>query len=324
MRRMAGLVMVAVLGLAVAPGRAAAGETAFVNIATATTGGTFYPAGIAMAQLYNEKLGGKGIKASAQTSAGSVENIDLLRKKETELAIIQNNVALWAYEGNHQFAGKAYKDLRLLFPLFPSHYHLMVREGAGIGRIADLKGKRFVVGRPGSGTENAAKLVLEVFGVTYKDFTAEFLGQAEAIDALKNRRVDGAMILGGIPIGAVGEAMAVPRSVARILSLSREEIDRLNKAHPWMVPVTIPRGTYSNQPADMQTVAHVVFLMGRSDLPGERVHDLVKVTYDNLETLRKAHGTFRNMSLEGGKPFLKGFVPLHPGAEKYFKEIGAL
>jgi TRAP transporter TAXI family solute receptor len=290
----------------------------FYSIATATTGGTFYPTGVALAQLYSEKLGSKGIKFSAQTSAGSVENVDLMRKDEAQITYLQSNVAIWAYEGSHMFQGKAYKDVRMLFPMFASQYHIIVR--GDIKSIRDIRGKRFVVGRPGSGTDTSSKAVLEAFGITYNDIKADYIGQAEAINALKNRQVDGALLVGGFPISAVADLMASPGIDSRILPLTNEELQTIHKKHPWIYPAKVPAGTYMGQKSDIPTASHAVFLMSRNDLPEDLAYQLVKLTFENLDWLRKAHGAFKQMSLEGAKELLTMGVPLHPGATKYYRE----
>lgn len=303
-------------------GSASAFGKEFITITTATTGGSFYPSGVALAQLFNEQLGDKlDISFSAQSSAGSVENIDILKKKEAEIAYLQNNVILWAYEGNHQFEGNPYNTLRTLLPMFSSQYHFFVSEE--INNLQDLRNKKFVVGRPGSGTETSSKLVMEALGITYDDFQPEFLGQTEAADGLRNGLVNAINMVGGSPIAAVSDLMATPVKRFKFLSLSDEEISVINKAEPWMLPMTIPAGTYLNQPDDIKTLGHAVFLSTTADMPEDLAYQIVKTTFENLDWLRQSYAAWNKLSLDSvNEKFLNFLVPVHEGALKYYREIG--
>jgi len=294
----------------------------FITITTATSGGSFYPSGVALAQLFNEQLGDKlNMNFSAQSSAGSVENIDILKKKEAEIAYLQNNVILWAYEGSHQFEGKPYETLRTLLPMFSSQYHFFVSEE--IKNLRDLRNKRFVVGRPGSGTETSSKLVMEALGITYDDFQPEFLGQTEAADGLRNGLVNAINMVGGSPIAAVSDLMATPVKRFKFLSLSDEEISVINKAEPWMLPMTIPAGTYLNQSDDIKTLGHAVFLSTTVDMSEDLAYQIVKTTFENLDWLRQSYAAWKKLSLDSvDEKFLNFAVPVHEGALKYYREIG--
>lgn len=294
----------------------------FITITTATTGGSFYPSGVALAQLFTEQLGDKlDLNFSAQSSAGSVENIDILKKKEAEIAYLQNNVILWAYEGNHQFEGNPYSTLRTLLPMFSSQYHFFVSKE--INNLRDLRNKKFVVGRPGSGTETSSKLVMEALGITYDDFQPEFLGQTEAADGLRNGLVDAINMVGGSPIAAVSDLMATPVKRFKFLSLSDEEISVINKAEPWMLPMTIPAGTYLNQPDDIKTLGHAVFLSTTVDMSEDLAYQIVKTTFENLDWLRQSYAAWKKLSLDSvNEKFLNFAVPVHEGALKYYREIG--
>lgn len=294
----------------------------FITITTATTGGSFYPAGVALAVLLNEQLGDKlDISFSSQSSAGSVENIDILQKKEAEIAFIQNNVILWAYEGTRKYEGSPYEKLRTLTPLFSSQYHFFVSKE--IDSLRDMRKKKFVVGRPGSGTETSSKLVLEALGLTYDDFKPEFLGQSEAADALRNGLVDGINMVGGFPIAAVSDLMATPSKRFKFLSLSDEEISTINKAEPWMSPVTIPAGTYLKQPEDIKTVGHNVYITTTVDMPEELAYQVVKTIFENLDWLEVSYGAWKKLSLDKvDGSYLNFIVPVHEGALKYYRELG--
>ncbi len=296
----------------------------FYTITTATTGGSFYPTGVALAQLWSEQLGDKlGTRFSAQTSAGSPENVDILDKNEAEIAYMQNNVVLWAYRGTNMFEGKPHKNFRLILPMFSSTYHFMVDKN--INSLSALRGKRFVVGRPGSGTETSSRLVLEALGISYDDIKAEFLGQSEGLEALRNGQVDGVLAVGGHPISAVSDIMATPTRRFKMLNVAEDELQKINKAEPWMIPTEIPADTYPNQTTPIRTLKHMVFLLVKEDMNPEVVYQIVKTTWENMDWLRESHGAFNRMSIDlADEDFFNFEVPVHEGAKRYYREIGKL
>lgn len=196
--------------------------------------------------MWNEQLSKKlDIKFSAQSSAGSVENADILRKKEAEIAFMQNNVVLWSYFGTHMFKDKPNKNFRLLQPFVPNAYHFVVANN--INPLLDIKGKRFVVGRTGSGTANTSQALFDALGISYDEFIPEFLGQSEGLDAVRNGVVDGVLAIGGYPVPAIADVIAAPKRGYKFLSLSNVERKIINKVENWILPNEIPANTYLNQ-----------------------------------------------------------------------------
>lgn len=298
--------------------------TEFYTITTATTGGSYYPAGVAITQLWNEQLGKKlDIKFSAQSSAGSVENADILRKKEAEIAIMQNNVVLWSYLGTHIFKDKPNKNFRLLQPFVPNAYHFIVANN--INSLLDIKGKRFVVGRAGSGSATASQAVLEALGISYDEFKPEYLGQGEGLDAVRNGVVDGILALGGYPVPAIADVMAAPKRSYKILNLTDVERKIINKVENWILPTEIPANTYLNQPEPIKTLQHVALFIVTEEMPEEVAYELAKTSWEEMDWLRKASAIFNRMKIENvDEDFINYPVPLHKGAEKYYKEIGII
>jgi len=292
-----------------------------INIATATTGGVYYPLGNAMAQLFNQKI--PGIKASAQATAGTPQNILLMQKKEAEVAFAQNGVAFYAYNGKEMFKDKPTKFLRGITNLYPNVMHIVVAADSKIHSIKDFADKKFVVGAIGSATEINSREILGLYGLDYKDkknVKGEYLGYSEAAEALKDGRVDGILIAGGLPTSAVLDAASSLK--IRILSLEPEMIAKLKETMPWYYEVTIPKGTYMNQTEDAHTVAVANLLICREDLSTDLVYNMTKALHENQKELVAAHSAAKAMILETA---LKGMtVPLHPGAEKYYKEKGIL
>ena len=171
----------------------------FITMSTASTGGGWYPAGSNLAQLWNEKI--PNIKANSQASKGSVQNVDLLRRKDVNLCWMQNNIARQSYHGTGRFKDKSHKNFRMVMVMFPSQYHILANKASGIKKIADIKGKRFIPGRPGSGNISSSAAVFGTFGFGHKDYKIDYAGQTEAVQAVQDGRVDGTFLVGGAPLG---------------------------------------------------------------------------------------------------------------------------
>ena len=299
--------------------KAAPAKIQNINIATATTGGVYYPLGNAMAQLFNQKI--TGIKASAGATAGTPQNVLLMQKKEAEVAFAQNGVAYYAYNGMEMFKDKPTKFLRGITNLYPNVMHIVVAASSNIKSIKDFEGKKFVPGAIGSATEINSKEILGLYGLDYKDkknVKGEYLGYSEAAEALKDGRVDGILIDGGLPTSAVLDAASSLK--IRILSLEPDMIAKLKQTMPWYYEITIPKGTYIGQTEDVHTVAVANLLICREDLSNDLVYNMTKTLHDNQKDLVAAHSAAKDMKLQDA---LKGMtVPLHPGAEKYYKEKG--
>ncbi|MHC1758221.1 MAG: TAXI family TRAP transporter solute-binding subunit [Negativicutes bacterium] len=292
-----------------------------INIATATTGGVYYPLGNAMSQLFNQKI--PSIKASAGATAGTPQNILLMQKKEAEVAFAQNGVAFYAYNGKEMFKDKPTKFLRGITNLYPNVMHIVVAANSNIKSVKDFAGKKFVPGAIGSATEINSKEILSLYGLDYKDkknVKGEYLGYSEAAEALKDGRVDGILIAGGLPTSSVLDAASSLK--IRILSIEPEMIAKLKETMPWYYEITIPKGTYIGQTEDVKTVAVANLLICRDDLSNELVYNMTKALHDNQKDLVAAHSAAKDMKLQDA---LKGMtVPMHPGAEKYYKEKGIM
>ncbi len=295
-----------------------------VNIGTATTSGAYYPIGNALAKIWNDKV--PGVKASAQATDGSAQNITLLQRKESEIGFTMANVAFSAWEGQDTFSGRAYKDMRVLTQLYPNMTQIVVRKDSGINSVKDLKGKKFVPGANGSGTLYNSKEILSTYGLNFWDkgnnnVNPNYVGFTEAAELLKNKQVDAANFSGAVPLAAV---MDIANSIdVKILSLEPDMIKNIIKQYPFYYEVTIPAKTYKGQDADVHTVALANLLVTRADLSEELVYKLTRGIFDNLPDLIAAHATAKQIKKEAGA-LGRGPIPLHPGAEKYFKEIGAI
>ncbi len=292
-----------------------------INIATATTGGVYYPMGNAMAQIISKNI--PNVKASAQATAGTPQNVLLMQKKEAEIAFAQNGVAYYAYQGKAMFDGKPVKMLRGITHLYPNVMHIVVRADSDIKSVKDFAGKKFVPGAVGSATEINSKEILGLYGLDYKDkknVKVDYLGYSEAAEALKDGRVDGILIAGGLPTAAVLDAASSVK--IRLLSIEPDMMQKLTKEMPWYYEIKIPKGTYIGQTEDVTTVAVANILICREDLSTDLVYNITKTLYDSHKDLVAAHSAAKDMKLPDAT---KGMtVPLHPGAEKYFKEKGII
>ena len=314
------VVLAAALCLLLSFGAAFAVASMRINIATATTGGTYYPGGIALSQLWVEK---GGMMASATTSAGSIENINLLMADEANVVAIQSNILQYAYEGIDIYEGKANKKLRILTPNFSQPYQMVIRDGAGINSLKDLIGKRVVTGRAGSGTHLTHVKIFEAMGFTLNDVVQSNVGQAEAVDAIRNGLADASILIGIIPLGPISDAMAAPGTNVKLYSMSDEEIGIILEKNVWMSPMTIPAGSYIGLTEDVKTIGHIGYWAVRDDFPEDVAYHLVKTAYENTDWLKAAYSGYANESfLNPSYGITRMPVPVHPGAMKYYKESG--
>lgn len=291
---------------------------ALVNVATATTGGVYYPLGNAMAKLWTDKL---GVKGSAQATAGTPQNLQLLDKKEAEIAFAQNGVVAQAIAGTGPFKDHAYKDLRSMTYLYPNIMYFIVRKDSGINTIKDLEGKKIVPGSVGSATEINTKEIIGEYGLDYstkKNVKPDFVGYNEAADLMKNKQTDMAMVAGGIPTSSILD-MANSFDM-KILSIEPEKIKKIIAKYPWYFEITVPKNTYKGQTEDVHTVAVANILLVRKDLSDDLVYQLTKAIYDNSKELVAAHDAAKYITLDHALDGLT--APLHPGAEKFYKEKG--
>lgn len=297
--------------------RDASADVSFLNIATATTGGSFYPAGIAIANLISDNL---DVTASATSSAGSVENVTLLENNEANMAFIQINVVQDALDGINDFDGEAFTGMEILTPMFRSVDHFVVNRDSGIDTAEDFADKRIAVGRAGSGTIVTSEAFLEAFDMTIDDIEPDYIGQSEALTALQNGVIDGAPISGGTPLSAVSEAMTTAGDSLEIYSMSPEEQEAFVTSSGWKVSHTIPAGTYEGQDEDVNTTAHLALLMVPSDFPEDLAEDIVSLMFEEVETLRSAHGVFGTFDRDSSIEALEQLsdMPVNAGARQYF------
>jgi len=294
-------------------------------IATATTGGTYYPVGVAIGTLISIKLSAKdGITATAINSAGSGENIQMLKNKECDLAILQGLYGAQAYHGKGPYQGQPMQEMLGITMLWQNveHFPLLARH-VKKGDLSDLKklNAKFSIGKRGSGTEGSGRIILGAAGIEPdKDFVTEYLDYNASIDAMQDGRIAGANIPAGVPVSAITQMYAMMGDKATVLDVTDEQLTKINEALTLWTRFPIPPDTYPGQKKTINTIAQPNILVASTQMSEEDVYKITKTIYENLPFLNNIHSATKAMSLEqalGGMP-----MPLHPGALKYFREAG--
>ncbi|MBR45989.1 MAG: C4-dicarboxylate ABC transporter substrate-binding protein [Rhodospirillaceae bacterium] len=296
-------------------------------LGTGTTGGTYYPVGFAIATLVKVKLQPKtGIAMSAITSAGSGENLKLLRENQVQFAIVQGLWGAHARAGSGPLAGAGPQaHLRGVSMLWPNVEHFIIRaEYAQSGTVADLEklaGQGFSIGKRNSGTEGSNRHILAGLGIDPEAaFDLAYLGYGPSADALINGKITGMSTPAGPPVSAVTRAFAALGGDVRILSFNEDERQRANGGFDLWTPYTLSAGTYPEQASDVATIAQPNFLAVRADVDNEVVYRITQAMHENLPFLNNIHKATKAISLEsalGGLP-----VALHAGAARYYQERG--
>ncbi len=302
--------------LAACGGDGKGGKTEYLTVATASSGGTYYPIGVGLGNLWTDKV--DGVSATGQSSAGSVENIDLLRKEEAHLAILQGLIGAQAVGGTGSFEGDPYDDLRSIAMLWPNVEHFLLADSkVDTGTLADIEGNSFSVGPQASGTEESTLVIMEGVGLTIDDIKPEYLGYDDTISAMRDGRLDGGSTPAGIPVSAIMDMYASGYK-GTVLEVTDEQLEGINSVYNTWYRFVIPAGTYPNVDEEINTIAMPNFLATSKDLDEDTVYELTKAIYENLDEVQEIHSSAGDISLENA---LEGLpAPLHIGAYKYFEE----
>ncbi|WP_372874449.1 TAXI family TRAP transporter solute-binding subunit [Pseudomonas sp.] len=290
----------------------------FINILTGGTSGVYYPIGVGLSQLYSTGI--DGAKTSVQATKASVENLNLLQSGRGELALALGDSVADAWNGVEDAGFKApLKKLRAIAGTYPNYIQIVANKEAGINSLADLKGKRISVGAPKSGTELNARAIFAAAGLSYEDMgKVEFLPYAESVELIKNRQLDATLQSSGLGMAAIRDlAATLPINFVAVPAEVTAKIG--NAAYQ---PAMIPAGTYDGQDVDIATVAIQNILVSHEEVSEEVAYQMTKLMFDNLERLGNAHSAAKDIKLESAAKNLP--IPLHPGAERFYKEVGAL
>ncbi len=325
-RRFSALALAAAIALMSAGNATAAGDKSYL-MATASTGGTYYPVGVAIATLTKVKIQPKHkVSLSAINSAGSGENVKLLRDNEVQFAILQGLYGSYAWQGTGPIAKDGpQKHLRSVTMLWQNVEQFVVKaEYAKTGTIDDmqgLKGHKMALGKKNSGTIGSNRKLMSNMGVDIdKDYDLVYGGYGPSASALQNGQVDGISTPAGTPTGAITKLFASMGDKVKMLEFTDAQAKKADGGLALWTRFIIPAKTYPGQTKDIRTIAQPNFLAVRDDVDDEFVYLLTKAVYENLPFLQGIHKATKAMALEKALAGLP--VPLHPGAARYYKEAG--
>ena len=301
---------------------APAQDRVFFGIATGGTGGTYYPLGGMLAQLISNKvtIGGKKLSATAETAGASVANAQLLGRKDIESAFVAADILDAAYNGKGQFEGKPVKNLRALGALYPEQVQLVTLASANVQGFKDLKGKSVSSGSPGSGQWQLLGDLLEAHGMTRKDIGEDLSSFTQSVDKIKDGNLVASLITAGAPTSSISD-LANAREV-RVVPLSGPEIETLRKKQPYYAMVQLPANTYKGQTAPVDTLAVMAVWATHDGLSDQMAYEVTKALYENTATLGQVHPKGKEITLQTALQSVS--IPLHPGAERYYREKGLL
>jgi len=314
-RSLVAAALLACAGLAIPAAHAADN---FINVLTGGTSGVYYPLGVALANVIGKAM--PSLKTSVQATKASVENLNLLQAGRGEIAFTLGDSLSDAWKGNEDAGFKTpLKKLRGIAAIYPNYIQIVARADSGIKTLADLKGKNISVGAPKSGTELNARTIFAAAGITYKDFAkVEYLPFGESVELMKNRQLDATLQSAGLGVSALRD-LATSVDIV-VVTIPADVIKKTND--PAYLPATIPANTYRGQTTDVQAAAVQNFLVTHEGVSNDTVYGMTKALWSNLDQLTAAHSAAKAIDIKNA---LTGMpIPLHPGAEKYYKEVGAL
>ncbi len=292
-------------------------------LTTGTTGGTFYPVGVALSTIVSARRD-ENFSLTAISSAGSMENIKLLRDNQAQFGLILGVFAAWAWQGEGPI-GTPQTHLRAVGATWPNVEHFVLHSNlvnsGTLDDLAAIDGERFVLGMRNSGAEQTGAYILDALGIDFRNrFNLAYMGYGAVPGAIQDGNIVGMNVPAGAPVAAITQSHAQMRDSIRILNFTQRHLDAINRELPLWNFYDLPAGTYPYQQQDITTAYSPNVLVTREDVPAEIVYQLTKLMWESLPTLREIHSATREMMLERA---LAGIVlPLHPGALRYYEEAG--
>ncbi len=293
----------------------------FVTIGTGGVTGVYYAAGGAICRLINMNRAQHGIRCSVESTGGSVFNLNTIRAGELDFGVAQSDWQYHAMKGSSQFESSgANTELRAVFSLHPEPATVLARKEAGVTTFEDLKGKRFNVGNPGSGTRATLETLISALGMTLSDFSlASELRADEHGAALCDNQIDGFFYTVGHPSANIQDPTTT--CGAKLVSVSGPAVEKLIEDHPYYAQVEIPGGLYASNPDPVQTYGVLATFVTSTNTSPEVVYTMVKAVFDNFDDFKRLHPAFGNLKEE--EMIKNGLsAPLHDGAVRYYKERG--
>lgn len=332
-RGMAALVAAGMVAGGLAAGAASAQDMKFFRIGTGGTGGTYYPIGGLIANAISNPPGSRaceqggscgvpGLVAIAQSSNGSVANVNAIASGAMESGFAQSDVVYWAFTGTGVFEGKPkLEKLRALANLFPESIHLVARKGSAIKSPADLRGKRVSLDEPGSGTLVDARIVLQGFGLTERDVKPEYLKPNQAGDKLRDNQLDAFIFVGGFPAGAIAELAS--STGIELVPIEGAPAAEIIKKYPFFAADTVPANTYKGV-GETKTLSVGAQWIVSADVPADLVYGIAKATWNAQTRAMLDAGHAKGKSVRQTNALDGVGIPLHPGAERFYREAGIL
>lgn len=317
--------LVLILAAWLLPGAAAAGERLSFSIVTGGTGGVWYPLGGAIGGVIGKNV--PNTDATSEATTAAIDNLKLLAAGKAGMAFAYDYHAVWANEGKIAALGKK-QPMRVVLSFYEQPLHIATKEGTGIKSVMDLKKKRVSVGAPNSGTEEQADYVLKALGIDWnKDFTREKLGASESVAALKDGKIDAFFWSGAVPTSSIIDLSSTPGLKMVLLPVRGEIADKIMKANPAVFHKTVfAKGAYSALDKDVETIAITAVLVAMEGFPAERMYQIVSAIFANTKEIsavwKDAVKLTPQISIAQMTP--EAIKYLHPGAQKFFKEKGAL
>jgi uncharacterized protein len=309
--------LIASATMSAAPGPSAAQADAPLSFATGSPDGVYYPIGATLAGLWTRQI--DGLSVEAEPTGGSIANVRLVDSGEADLALVQNDIARYAFHGDAMFADGAPLDGYLAMAmLYPEPVQIVTLRESGIASVDDLEGRRVAVGGRASGTEFNARQILEAHGLDYGELKEFRMSFEEAVVALRDGNIHAAFVTAGVPTRAVANLVSLYGHDLSVVPINSERVDAILERWPFYTAMNIPSGTYAGVPEDVPTVTVRAMLVASAALDADIVERLLNVLYDDtsLRRLCRAHPRGCDIALESARAAMP--IPLHPGAEQFY------
>lgn len=299
---------------------AAMAQETFINIGTGGQTGVYFVVGQSICRLVNRGTADHNIRCTAPSTGGSIANINAIAAGDMDMGVAQSDWQFHAYNGSSEFEGNQIEGLRAVFSVHPEPFTVLARADSGITTFEDMAGMRVNVGNPGSGQRATMEVVLDALGWSMDDFSlASELAPAEQAAALGDNNVDAIIYTVGHPNGSIQEAVST--TAATLVPVVGPEIEALIADNPYYAAATIPGGMYEGSPDDTETFGVRATFVSSIDVPEEVIYQVVAAVFDNFDRFRGLHPAFANLTQES--MIADGLsAPLHPGAERYYREQG--
>ena len=285
-----------------------------LTIATGPKGAVFYPLGVGLAEIYTRTI--PNLHVTARETNGAIANMDAIEKGEADLGFAQGDPAYTAFRSHTRDVPTPHSSLRAIGVLHASSLQIVVRRDSAIHRVTDLRGRRVGIGPAGSGTEMAAEIVLNAYGLTLQDILPEELAFEDASNELVSRSLDAHFVMSSTPASAItraGKEVGI-----RLLSVEPAVMRRIRRDHSFYHPAVVPGGTYVGQPQDVQTLGVDNLLVCRATLEDDLALQLTRVLFESIDELAaRFHRAAQTIDVDMAPATP---IPLHPGAARFYRE----